>query len=1560
MKSIKTYLGLFTLILFLSTLFACSMQMTLTVDKNELTLEVNQTEKLLYETNDKKGVTFESSNDEIATVDSEGNVEAISEGTVTITITSKSDEDVRVDITVTVVLSDPTEITITGNDAVVVEDTVQLTHSVLPASADQVVTWSSSDETIATVDENGLVTALAVGTTTITVTSTKDTSITSTKEIKVVLPDPTEVIISGSDEVTLDETITLLGLVNPELASQDIIWSSSDETIATVDETGVVTPIKLGTVTITATSVVDNTVKGTLEITVVLPAPTSIVINTTVEPVLVGQTISLSASVLPEIADQSIIWSSSDEAIATVDQDGVVTMVGSGKTEITAKSSVNPDVFTTVEVETLNYLLVDEKAVENDTREFDGLTFTYGVDLFSSIQEALNSAVDGSMIHVLPGTYKENIKINKNNISLFGANYNINPNTETRVEETIFEGTITIGDEVAVSNIAIAGFELTGESRIIASTIRGIDGLTVENIYAHDLNYSEQYAALFHFVGTSVDEGLKNFTVKNNKVVNLTGQIGTGKDIQNRVIYAAYITNLTFEGNEIENASRDLFFTGIAGDLVISENSVKNIIYRFVHVTNFTSNVLVKDNYFDTCTNSAITIYDGNLTTTEQYVKVINNTVYNSSNGIAVFSMDLTEGTTVDNTGFYAEVMNNEVILDGSLGGYYILYGDKDEMVPVKASNNALGVQNDGEVSYPDSGYFRNNLELDGNFAANTYYVSGDYASMSGQTTTVDGEKVTIGVNGFATIAEALVGTNDFGKTIRVLSGTYSEDITIDSNNIKLIGPNAEIDPNTGTRVDEAVLTGVINVNGEENIIISGFSFTGKAQIIGQKEISLKGFEFSYNIAEDITYDATPYYGFIQLVSTSTENGTFDVLISNNKLHNILNLDTTKFYVRPIWIEYATRVTITDNVITDFDRENYLGYTSGDLLFARNEVANNHYRGIHIVSFLSGHILVTENKFSNMGDASVAIWGKAIYEDGIVIEVTHNTLTNVTKGFMVDPEYCNAAGQWVADKPIVAKVNYNIVNGVEKYWGHSSDMYAVDFTKNYWGPVAPTVANFGNLTEADFANYYTNEEDVPGPDEVVEILPTDISITNPVTEMNLGDTYQLETLFTPIDTSNKRVEWTSSDATIISVSPDGLLTALKGGTVTITVKSLEDTSLVATIEVTVKADPGIELSLSDNRQQLIIDDTVTITATPFPNTYEGKSILWSSSDENIATVDANGLVTAIAEGEVVITATFADDATVKTSITLSIYQSLDATSSLLDFLTENQALSSEIYNFTAIGYAFNYDHTTYRSVSNYYFGNIPVTQDIIGISQYTRSGRLMEPIPAEYTTYNEDNIHWIVVHDTANTSSTATAAMHASYLNNLTNSGEEAWVSWHYTVDENDIYQHIPDNERAYHAGDGSRLVGDHSKTDTGDSLGGGNTNGIGIEMAMNQGSDIFATWQRAAKLVASLLVKHNLPLENFKYHYDYSGKDCPITLGNAGLKPVFEQMVATEYEIAKNHSDATITMTSNNPEYLDNSGRIIKLPLLPMTVSYDVTVTENGVTETRTFYTYLPGLLSS
>lgn len=141
--------------------------------------------------------------------------------------------------------------------------TVQLAAKVTPEDASQTVTWKSSDEKVATVDENGLVTGVAEGTVTIQALS-KTEGVVAQVELKVTAPAPTKVTVAGPEGVDLNnvkagETVKLTAAVEPAAAHQDVVWRSSDETIATVAEDGTVTTLKDGKVTITA--VAKDTVK---------------------------------------------------------------------------------------------------------------------------------------------------------------------------------------------------------------------------------------------------------------------------------------------------------------------------------------------------------------------------------------------------------------------------------------------------------------------------------------------------------------------------------------------------------------------------------------------------------------------------------------------------------------------------------------------------------------------------------------------------------------------------------------------------------------------------------------------------------------------------------------------------------------------------------------------------------------------------------------------------------------------------------------------------------------------------------------------------------------------------------------------------------------------------------------------------------------------------------------------------------------------------------------------------------------------------------------------------
>ena len=151
--------------------------------------------------------------------------------------------------------------------------TAQITAATEPATASfNAITYASSDETVATVDENGLVTGLKIGTATITVAANEMENFSTTVEVTVVAVTPTALAFETS-EIALNKetaTATLVLVPTPADANTSVTWTSSDETVATVAD-GVVTAVSTGTATITATSTLDELVSATATINVTFP-----------------------------------------------------------------------------------------------------------------------------------------------------------------------------------------------------------------------------------------------------------------------------------------------------------------------------------------------------------------------------------------------------------------------------------------------------------------------------------------------------------------------------------------------------------------------------------------------------------------------------------------------------------------------------------------------------------------------------------------------------------------------------------------------------------------------------------------------------------------------------------------------------------------------------------------------------------------------------------------------------------------------------------------------------------------------------------------------------------------------------------------------------------------------------------------------------------------------------------------------------------------------------------------------------------------------------------------
>ena len=152
---------------------------------------------------------------------------------------------------------------------------------------------------------------------------------------------------------------------------------------------------------------------------------------------------------------------------------------------------------------------------------------------------------------------------------------------------------------------------------------------------------------------------------------------------------------------------------------------------------------------------------------------------------------------------------------------------------------------------------------------------------------------------------------------------------------------------------------------------------------------------------------------------------------------------------------------------------------------------------------------------------------------------------------------------------------------------------------------------------------------------------------------------------------------------------------------------------------------------------------------------------------------------------------------------------------------------------------------------------------------------------------------WIVIHETANTSKGAGAENHAKYLANLA-AENKTYLSWHYTVDDKNIIRHIPDNEIAWHAGDGEKE-------------GGGNMAGIGVEICVNPESDYSKALDNAAELTAVLLKNNGLTLASVRQHHEFSsyGKNCPQRMRDNGLWNTFLEKVSAYFKDASRPSDS-------------------------------------------------------
>lgn len=517
--------------------------------------------------------------------------------------------------------------------------------------------------------------------------------------------------------------------------------------------------------------------------------------------------------------------------------------------------------------------------------------------------------------------------------------------------------------------------------------------------------------------------------------------------------------------------------------------------------------------------------------------------------------------------------------------------------------------------------------------------------------------------------------------------------------------------------------------------------------------------------------------------------------------------------------------------------------------------------------------------------------------------------------------------------------------------------------------------------------------------------PADSFELTKVDKLGKLDSYQLTWVLLPEDTTNKKIIFTSSDPSILSIDKYAVMYGNEVGKVTVSYEVLANPALNGSFEVEVFVDPYIDATF-DSTSVVGVGEYIQINAEVMAAT--GK-VVWSSKDPSIAIVDDSGQVYGVKGGYVEIVASMEGRNDVELVLGITVITEEDK--KLYSVLTN--AHNAEVYYVDKLNVAYDYDTSVACSVSDLFFNwKYSVNEDYF-----------IEPNRPKMT-----SIEFITVHYSGMPLSHQDGEIIAQAMYNGFHGTNWNGTSWHYSTGNDGIFHSMPDTEVAWHAGDGTGVkfqwldtgvkatsntkpvfkVVPNSSVKSGYSYSvngqttnieapgnyrltfygptwkiengkyymgntyynssynyissrGGNLNSIGIESACNLGSDLWMTYHITAQLVSRLLVQNNLETSRIQGHHTFSGKDCPQTLleGEGELWYKFMELVEAELALYKTMSDYSIVSVSSNKDLVSDNGRVVKMPNYTETVTYTLTVKNNktGVTKELKLSSVIHGL---
>ena len=466
-------------------------------------------------------------------------------------------------------------------------------------------------------------------------------------------------------------------------------------------------------------------------------------------------------------------------------------------------------------------------------------------------------------------------------------------------------------------------------------------------------------------------------------------------------------------------------------------------------------------------------------------------------------------------------------------------------------------------------------------------------------------------------------------------------------------------------------------------------------------------------------------YSADNFATTPDGNGAWIVRNSWGSYYGKEGYFYLSYYDKSIYtVGYALEAELSNNYDNNYQYDGamlygYMGY-GGSNKYANIFEAKANQDGsenIKAVSFMTGrstNLNYTVSIYTNLtdetnpesGTLAAQKSGITTYDGTYTVNLDSPVEINEGNKFSVVVEVRNASG-----KTSYLAYERSMQSGKVGYWCTASAKENQSFVANpygYWD-------DFGKARSCNFIikAFTDNETQTP----VVEV--ESVSLNKSEMTLTEGKSETLAATVTPENAENKSITWSSNNEAVAIVDVNGTVTAKSAGTAVITATSTNGKSAGCTVTVEKKQIPVTEVRLSESTVGIVEGSTYKLTATVLPeNTTDSKNVSWGSNNEAVATVDANGTVTAKRAGTAVITATSTNGKTAGCTVTVS-KKEIPITEVRLNKSTETLT-EGETTTLTATVLP---ENTTYGKSVKWSSSNVAVaTVDLMGNVTVKRAG----------------------------------------------------------------------------------------------------------------------------------------------------------------------------------------------------------------------------------------------